>query len=113
MIGAQFKDVGAASDSKAVTTLGSMDGSFAGFDGDFNFANTMMVWDNAADGYTTYGWAGNAPSSLDPDYAEMDNTWLSFSAEPTEDVIPAGAGVWIITANAGTATFTPPASAQN
>jgi hypothetical protein len=91
-----------------VSTFGKLDSSFAGFDEDINFANSMQVWNG--NGYTTYGWAATSPSQMDPEYAPMDNTWLTFGGEPTEDIVPLGHAVWIRAASSGTMTFTPPAS---
>lgn len=108
MIGIQFQEVGSANGSSAVSTYGILDSTFEGFDEDINFANSMQVWNG--NGYTTYGWAATSPSQMDPEYAPMDNTWLTFGGEPTEDIVPLGHAVWIRAASSGTMTFTPPAS---
>ena len=105
MIGVQFIDVGKS--DTAVSTFGVLDAGLQGFDADSgNYYSTMIVWNG--NGYTTYGWAGATPSSIDQDYAEMDNTWITLGGDPTDATIPVGHAVWINAEKAGTITFSAP-----
>ena len=94
-----------------VSTFGMLDASMAGYDNEWTYATEMRVWNPTKEGYTTYGWAGTSPETVD-DMPELNNTWLDAATEATDDTIPAGASVWIKAATAGTITFTSPLSKQ-
>ena len=111
MVGAQFKIVGADTLERGISTIGTLDDSMAGYDDEWTYATEMRVWDPATEIYTIYGWAGTSPETVD-DMPELNNTWLDFNTEETDDVIPIGASVWIKAEKAGTITFTSPLANQ-
>ena len=92
-----------------VASFGTLDSSMSGYDDEYTYATEMRVWDPARKGYTTYGWAGTSGTDVDGD-PSYDNQWLDLDTEITEDVIPAGASVWIKAEKAGTITFTFPSA---
>lgn len=101
MVGIQFKEVG--SPELAVSVFGKLSANLTGFDEDINFPNTMQVWNGA--GYDYYGWAGSSPSSMDPEFASMDNTWLTAGGEVTDEVFTPGCGCWVLASEPGTITL--------
>lgn len=88
----------------SVTSFGTLDETFAGYDDDYIFATEMRVWEGRGYGY--YGWAGTSGTDVDGE-PELDNTWTDSNAYATDAVVPAGSGVWIIAEKAGTITFSP------
>ena len=104
MVGVQFTQVGG--DDKALASFGTFDDSVAGYDGDYKFSTTMMVWDTTKNGYTTYGWSGTSGTDIDGE-AEYDYEWLTLGADHMSDALtaPAGAGMWINAAKASTYTI--------
>ena len=107
MVAAQFGLVGANSLERDISHIGTLDDQMAGYDDEYTYATEMRVWDPATTAYTIYGWAGTSPETVD-DMPELNNTWLDAGTEATDDVIPAGASVWIKAEKAGTITFTSP-----
>ena len=107
MVGPQFRYVGATDMVRDIADVGALDSTMAGYNNDWIFQNTMLVWDPATKGYTTYGWSGTSGTDVDGD-PSYDNQWLNESLEVTTDTIPFGAGVWIQAATSGSITFTSP-----
>ena len=92
-----------------VADFGVLDSSFAGFDEDGNFANSLKVY---ADGkYTTFGWSGSSGTEFLED-PTLDNKWLNSDYEETDDTVDFGHGVWIIAEKAGKITFTSPTKGE-
>ena len=104
MIAPQFVNVGAANLTRNISTIGALDDSMAGYDDEWIYATTMLVWDTARQSYTQYGWAGTSPETVDG-MPELNNTWLDQSTEETDDTIDVGQGFWIKAAEAGTMTI--------
>ena len=91
----------------AITSFGTLDSSFAGYDEDGVYATEMRVW--TGNGYTTYGWSGTSGTDVDED-PTLDNKWLDRDNEEVTVTIPFGTAVWIYAEKAGTLTFSAPKS---
>ena len=100
MIGNQFRLVGGT--AKDLVTVGELDSSMSGFDGEGTFKTTMRVW--TGNGYTIYGWSGGSGTEYLED-ATMDNKWLNEDLELVDDVADAGFGFWIEAGETGTITI--------
>ena len=103
MIGAQFLQVGG--DALNLATVGALDSTMAGFDGDGNYDTELRVWNGR--GYEYYGWSGTSGTDVLED-STLDNKWLNGDLEEEDTEIPVGHAVWIKTEAAGTITFTSP-----
>ena len=103
MVAAQFVPVGSDALEREISTIGTLDSSMAGYDDEYTYATEMRVWDATTRMYTTYGWAGTSPETIDK-MPELNNTWLDAGTEATDDVLDTSAGVWIKAASAGTFT---------
>ena len=100
MIGVQFQNIG--TQTAAITTLGKLDSSFAGYDDAYDFPTQMRVWNGV--GYDYYGWAGTSGTEVDND-STLDNTWTDLEAYAVTDTLKPGDGVWIVAEKAGTITL--------
>ena len=102
MIGVQFSDIGGA--EKSLTSVFTLDETFAGYDDDYKFSNKMRVWDGVKESYAFYGWAGSSGTDVDDD-PTLDNTWTDMEAYAVEgEFFSVGSGAWIITDKSGTLT---------
>ena len=90
-----------------ITTFGTLDSSYAGYDDDGVYATEMRVW--TGNGYTTYGWSGTSGTEVDED-STLDNKWLDRDNEEVDGTIDFGTAVWIYAEKAGTITFSSPVS---
>ena len=81
MIGVQFSDIGGA--EKSLTSVFTLDETFAGYDDDYKFSNKMRVWDGVKESYAFYGWAGSSGTDVDDD-PTLDNTWTDMEAYAVE-----------------------------
>ena len=99
MIGVQFNQVGG--NALALSSVGSLDDTMAGFDDEIIFATEMRVWDG--NGYDTYGWTGTSGTDVLEDES-MDKQWLNFDLEDDGSTMAPGAAMWIKAGSTGTLT---------
>lgn len=105
LVGIQFQTVGATSDlSRKIATIATLDDSMSGYDDGYEYATQMQVWDPGTASYTIYGWAGTSPGDIDG-MDELNNQWLDFNTEETDETIQVMNGVWIKAEKAGTMTL--------